>query len=215
MSTGLAYPAALPPFLAQGHTREPLAVCEAVEMDLGNSRLRRWFTSAPEFTEVATRLTQAEFDSFDAFFEEALQAGARSFYVPIAGPGFSTGVEWWEARYAGPYRAAFKAGRWRVGMRLRLLDGPFETRPLGDSLGAEGVISVDGAATLTVSRGLGGEGVISVDGDATLAALPQALAGEGVGGATADAELTLANYRSTEDADIRVTEDGARRVIEA
>ena len=190
MSSGISYPAALPAWLQSGHAREPAPVSDRVPFEYGPARMRRQFTDSFHLASVSTVLRQPDFDTFYDFHEKDLLAGARSFNVPVAGPGYSTGIEWWEAVFAGPWKAVYKldGAVWIITAQLRLIAGPFATRPQGP-LAAEGTVNVTGDASLNVLHGLGAEGAATATGDAKLDPIAQRLAAEGAASVTGDALL--------------------------
>lgn len=125
-----AYPDELPRFLLDGHGREPMALVDRVEMEVGPARQYRDFTTAPQIVSCSTRLWQSQFDAFYDFHEQVLGAAEATFYVQIAGSAYSSGIEWWEARFVGPYSTPVKSGyRYLVSFKLRLLNGPFFSKP--------------------------------------------------------------------------------------
>jgi len=215
MTTGISYPVALPYFLADGHNREPQPVADRVEMEVGVARMRRQFTLAPQFANASTWLKQAEYDAWHDFYEHDLLAGARSFHARIAGPSYISGIEWWEVR-VGPPKVVFKnGGRYLVAMRMRLLAGPYETRPAPGGLEAEAGIALDADADITVLKGLGAEASIDITADANLTPIPQALAAEATIDMTADAEVGIGAELAAEatidldaDADLTVIAGG-------
>jgi hypothetical protein len=128
-STGL-FPQTLPPFLARPHSREPLPVDENVEVDSGPDRKYRFFRNAPEVLTAALQLAQAQYDIFYLWGETDLRAWTFNFYVQVAGPEYDSGLEWWLARWVKPPKAKFENGYgYYVTGQLRLLTGPYETRP--------------------------------------------------------------------------------------
>jgi hypothetical protein len=130
MATTLSYPATLPALQAQACQRSGLTQMLRTPMETGAPRVESEFTTTPRFLQAQTLLTQAQFDAFYDFFELDLQAGALSFYIAAPGPSYSSGIEWWEAAFAAPYRAQPQpGGRYLVTMALRLIGGPSATNP--------------------------------------------------------------------------------------
>jgi len=125
-----AYPASLPPFVLDGHAREAAPVIDRGQMEVGPARGYRIFTKAPQFADCSTPpLFQVQYDALHDFYQ-AKKSGELSFYVRVSGPTYSTGVEWWEARFVGGFHAKPANGyRYVVSMRLMLLDGPFLSMP--------------------------------------------------------------------------------------
>lgn len=192
MATGIAYPAALPAWLVNGHVRQLLPVAERVSMEYGPARMRRQFRSAPHIVDVSTILVPSKFNVFYDFHEQDIQAGALSFNVRLAGPSFANGIEWWEARFVAPWKAVYKldGALWIITAQLRLLNGPYATQPGGPPLAAEatavGVID----ASLSVGNSLAAEATATVTADAKLDPIAQHLAAEATASGTVDANLS-------------------------
>jgi hypothetical protein len=153
-ATGL-FPQTLPPFLARPHTREPMAVDENVQVESGPDRKYRFFRNAPELLTVALQLTQAQFDIFFAWAETDLRAWTFNFYVQVAGPEYESGLEWWLARWVKPPKWKFENGYgYYVTGQLRLLNGPYETRPSDGECAADIDVQVMVEASLFTPKAL-------------------------------------------------------------
>jgi len=125
-----AYPVGLPGFLLDGHGREAMPLVDRVEMEVGPARQYRDFTTAPQIVSCSTLLWQSQFDAFFDFYEQTLRAAELTFYAQIAGSAYSSGLEWWESRFVGPHSEPVKNGyRYLVSFKLRLLAGPFFSKP--------------------------------------------------------------------------------------
>lgn len=122
------WPVALPAFRLLEHE---LAAGERVEVaayEAGEDRHREQFSATPWLARVATRLTQAQYDVFAAWYEGELEAGARPFDVQVQSME-GEGPEWWAAMFVEPFRNAVASGyRHAVTAQLLLLDGPYATR---------------------------------------------------------------------------------------
>jgi hypothetical protein len=125
---GKRYPATLPVFLAAGHARQMGDSLDRVPMEVGPPRNYRILTGAPEFVVVGTLLSQAQFDVFYDFVENDITQGQDLFNTRVRGGDFNTGLDWWEARFAEPYKwGARTRGFYAVSARLRLVNGPYAT----------------------------------------------------------------------------------------
>jgi hypothetical protein len=121
------YPGEIPNWWAEGHAFEDLGVADPVPFERGEDRQRRRFTWAPQIVAVSTRFTQAEFDRFDEWYEQDLQAGAQRFDARVAAQG-GDAVAWWAAQFVGPYTVTAQRARYLVQAQLLLLDGPYDER---------------------------------------------------------------------------------------
>lgn len=137
-----AWPAALPAFLLAGHALAHVGVGEQVDYEQGESRERRTDEWAPRIASVSARMTQAQFDLFDGWFETDLQAGTRRFDARVADPGSAPAyAAWWAAQFIGPYRVSAASARYTVSAELLLLDGPYAVR-VAPGLAARSVVRV-------------------------------------------------------------------------
>lgn len=122
------YPGGLPHFLRAVHNFEHIGVAEDIAFERGEDRSRQLYTFNPQLVSVSTLLTQAEFTTFDAWYEDDLRAGAVRFDVQVMSQGGHT-QPWWAAQFVGPYRwAARRVNLYDVTAELLLLDGPYATR---------------------------------------------------------------------------------------
>jgi hypothetical protein len=176
------FPDGVPLWALAGHTLSTGDGVEVTEYEQGEDRHREVFTFKPWLASVATKwLTQAQFDAFDAWFGSELEAGARNFDCPLHSLE-GVGVQWWEAKFVGPYRWEARSARYRITAELIMLDGPYAggTGPgtVGDtriapSLGASSIASsnanaifaaaafgawsvAESEATVTLDNSLGG-----------------------------------------------------------
>ena len=188
-------------FLPQPHTREPLPVTKNIEVDVGADRVLRFFSEAPEIQEVALQLLQSEFDTLYAWGETDLSAWTYNFYVELAGPEFASGLEWWLASWVEPPKWKYETGYgYYVSGSLRLLDGPFETRPSLGEFEVEAGVSVTMDANLSVSKSLAAEADVSATVDADLSDTGQTLAAEAAVSASMDASLVIGSTLASEAA---------------
>jgi hypothetical protein len=104
--------------------------------DQGEMRTRPRWRSTPDRCTVRWRFTQAQFDAFDAWYEDTLVAGALDFDVPVHRrgqlSGTSSGVTWYTAAFEGGYSVEVdKTQRYVVSATLRLLQdlGPNRVPP--------------------------------------------------------------------------------------
>lgn len=205
------YPGELPPFFATGHSFEHIGVAEDVAFERGEDRSRQIYTFNPQLVNITTELTQAQFDVFDAWFENDLCAGACRFDVLVASQG-GTGVSWWTSQFVETYKWEAFGWYYAVTARLLLLDGPYASR-VDPTLRGAMTLST-GLAALSASgsvlRGL-------MDLTTTLSAqpvLPTLRGRVDLTTTTLSGFLGNSNDRRVEDGQGRTTEHGEARTTE-
>lgn len=107
-----SWPSSLPMPTLDGYSIKPKSRTVRTDMESGPARVRRRFRRVPTVIQVAYIFDQAEFQTFEYWFENTLNGGA----------------EW----FAGP--AANGAGITTVQCRFIDSEGPYEARPLGGGL---------------------------------------------------------------------------------
>jgi hypothetical protein len=147
------FPASLPRPLADPHEFEPVDIAASRPRDAGEMRREPLYRSVPQRLAVTwPRLTQPQFDTFVAWFEDELLAGARRFDVQVAAQGGS-GPTWWTALFLRQgddmvYAVDVLPGtRYRVAAKLLLLGTPFGVR-VAPGIFASGTDGDDGSAYL-------------------------------------------------------------------
>ena len=190
-ATGL-FPQTLPPFLAKPHQRDPLPVDENVPVDSGPDRKYRFFRNAPEIATVALQLLQPTFDIFYAWGETDLRAWTFNFYVQVAGPEYDSGLEWWLARWVKPPKWKYENGYgYYVTGQLRLLTGPYETRPSAGDCAVEAEVGVTLDADLLTPKNMAAAASMTVTLDANLSKTGQQFASDVLFTLSMDASLSV------------------------
>jgi hypothetical protein len=205
-------PTGLPTALADGHGFQPLENARPRQRDQGEMRMRPRWRTTPERCTVRWRFTQAQFDLFDAWYEDTLRAGTLDFDVPVhrrgQTSGDSSGLTWYTALFEGDYACEVdKTQRYFVSATLQLLDdlGPDRVPP-----GITSTIALDFglsaqtlppllAATIELNFGL------------------QAVMPSGATGATIELDFGLAWVAGSTPpgASIRETDSGEEREVDS
>jgi hypothetical protein len=169
-------------------------------MDAGEDLARQIYTWVPKIANVGTILTQVQFDAFDTWYEQDIQAGALHFDTLVAQEGGPPkgGKSWWVGQFIAPYRwEAMHRGYYRVTAQLLLLDGPYD---------ADTVIRTE--PSLRARMAAATEFVARVTAAETLRA--RMAATTALTGFLGDPET-----RITEEDEDRITEDGITRLLES
>lgn len=205
----MALPSILPPsgvphFVESSQGITETDVYATVPTASGHSRKRPLRTAAERQVTVATpALSLAQMATFDAWFEDALQAGARAFAVPLTDED-SGGVVWWTARWLAMVPADPSNGRWNVTGTLVLSGEPSDTAPLSGDLAAEYGIDLDGSAVVIGATLLAAEYGIDLD-------VAQTLSAEyGI-----DLQAVLTSNELREDGSVELREDGTVELRES
>lgn len=103
-------PAELPAPMALQHTRADDKLFARVPVTLGTARRRRVFRSVQQTAAVQWRLTHSQVHTLMTWYEDTLQAGALSFYLPVQQRG-GGGSENIEARFAQSPRIRMVSAR--------------------------------------------------------------------------------------------------------
>lgn len=93
------------------------------EMDSGPARVRRVFTSVPEFVDVKFKFSLAELGIFEKFWKETLFHGADWFDIDLANGAGENTVQ---ARFTAPPKRSTLAREnyWTVTARLEVRNFP-------------------------------------------------------------------------------------------
>lgn len=189
----ITVPAAAPLFLASGHSVTEDSVYAPVRAATGSSRQRRVWTVTERIVTVEWLLEAAVLTDVEAWFEDVLQAGARTFSVQLRNEGAVPGFLWWEARWISFEVQMLHFGRGRVTGQLMLFgegsaEGPergvlaFEVSLPLDDVPAPVFIPVEYGMELQLPLGQG---------------------------------VVVPPTRITEDGENRITEDGELRILES
>lgn len=108
MTIAVNSPLQLPPALLEGNTFTGVDIAQTNERDQGELRRRVVYTKVPQHVTVQWLLDQYHYDIFFQWYELELNAGQRTFDLPIVAQGV-TGLArgaktvWWEAQFKEPY----------------------------------------------------------------------------------------------------------------
>lgn len=201
------WPGELPTFKVGGHAFSDQGVAEDIAYEQGEDRSRQSWSFNAQLVSASTRLTQAQFDRFVAWYEDDLRAGTLRFDAQVAQQGGTQGAftAWWEAQFVGPYRYQARSARYEVTAELLLLDGPYATRTApslrASTPGYHSVVAMPVVDTVLRASTPGSAGVEAI-------VLPPVLYANTPGSAEVVALLT-------DDAQGRLIEDGSQRLTES
>ncbi len=116
-------PSGVRPPLALAHARSDEPTFQKVEFAAGASRRRRVRTRAPETATLQWSLPLAEMALWHDWFEDTLEAGARSFACQVQGRFGSGSLQTVIARFAGPPRTVIRSG-WATISTEIVIDEP-------------------------------------------------------------------------------------------
>jgi hypothetical protein len=137
----LLMPVGLPDFKADEHVATPQPLYATVERQGGSSRRRRLFRSAPWGLDTALEVTQQQLETFYAWHETPLQAGAQPFTAKVAKIG--AGAQYWKA-WCREFTAEHQEGSTHlIRLKLRLEGDPQDTPPTLSTLSAEVASALD------------------------------------------------------------------------
>lgn len=124
MSSVRVYPEDLPAMLVDPLSFTPEPNAKERPRDQGEMRMRPRFRSVPDLCTASWIFqTQEDFDAFDEWYEDTLQAGSLDFDIQAQDRGTQYGHRWYTAQIVGDYRADVIVGpRYRVTATLRLID---------------------------------------------------------------------------------------------
>jgi hypothetical protein len=116
------WPTSLPIPLASGYQINPGDQTLRTEMEVGTPRVRRRTTARNDRVAVSWLLTEAQFDAFRDWFDDATTgiAGGSAWFTVALAVGTGTRQASVEARFAGPFTAAVDAQYWRVTATLEV-----------------------------------------------------------------------------------------------
>lgn len=113
-------PAGTPKFLASGHAVTEDSVYAPVRPATGHSRQRRVWTVTERVVAVEWFLEASLLPTVEDWFEQTLQAGARTFSVQLRNEGAAPDMLWWEVRWVTFQTEMMSLGRGRVSGQLML-----------------------------------------------------------------------------------------------
>lgn len=202
---GITAPPEAPVFLASGHSIGEDSIYGVLELATGHSRTRRKQTQSERIVNVMWHLEPAVMDAVDDWYEDDLQAGARTFAARVMSQD-SGALVWWEARWLSYETEMIHKGRGRLTGQLFLVGEasniPPDTSSLALSVGValtQGQGRVANNVSLALSIGVALTQPIALAMSIGVA-LTQPVPGE---------------QRVTEDEQDRITEDGILRETEA
>lgn len=201
-------PAAVWPFLADGHSIDEDSHYSQVGFTTGHSRARRRWTETARVVTVRWLLEEADLTAVTSWYEDTLLAGAREWSARVRkqGAGPETGL-WWRARWIDYQTEMIGLGRGIVSGRLLLIGeggvDPPETSTLAMELG---IALLDIRSTVSVPAHLAMEITIALLQPTTELAI--------------EIEVSLlmdyfvTDARLTEEGEPRITETEDNRAIE-
>lgn len=157
----LLLPSSLPDFKAGTHVITPEPLYSPVPRQGGTDRRRRVFTSTPRQLQAELEVDQVGLETFFAWYEGALQAGAASFAAKVAKVG--AGAEYWEAcglQYTAEHG---EGGLHIIRLTARLKGTPSDTAPTSTTLRAEAACALSVYLLAGYEYALTAEAVAALD----------------------------------------------------
>lgn len=112
------YPSVLPLPQTTGYGQTPKNNTLRTEMESGNARQRKRFTSSPTEYSATFRFTQDQFAIFEAWYKHQANEGANYFEIELLG---GLGLQVQEARFTQQYDAPIISGNtWEVNTVLEI-----------------------------------------------------------------------------------------------
>lgn len=116
------WPTTLPAPMAQGYSIDPIDPVIRTDMEVGAVRARRRSAARQDKVGVAWAFSDTQLQTFREWFDDdatGAAGGSAWFYIALkVGKGGSTTEE---ARFTGPFKAAFLGGdRWQVTATLEV-----------------------------------------------------------------------------------------------
>lgn len=169
MSTGIRFPVSLPVPGRPGYGDTEETTRSEFRPEVGMGRRRQKYRSTPRIFEVEWTFKQAQYEQFDAWWQNVLQGGALPFDIQLLDN--SETLSWFTVYWLGEYEAEVVGVMdWRVRGRLRATAATFgTTRASGtDELGGRATLAVTGVADILVSTALRGAASIGATGTGRL-----------------------------------------------
>lgn len=138
----LLLPADLPPFKAGNHVLTPNGVYGQVERHAGASRRRKVFRTPTWDLQTELEVSQAQMETFFAWHEGPLEAGAQPFTAYVAKIG--AGRQYWKAYIVSVTAEHLPGNLHSIKLRLLLVDDALvsDTAPVLTSLTGEATASL-------------------------------------------------------------------------
>lgn len=131
MTSYIFFPEDLPlPIVSGGDSFEN--VRSRVEMEVGPTRQRRHYRTAPRRFTYTWEFTQAEYAEFDDWWQNAIQGSVLPFNIRLLDDDQS--LLWFEVYWLGSYKSEIVdtfSKAWRVSGTLRIIGQGSSTRPVG------------------------------------------------------------------------------------
>jgi hypothetical protein len=138
-------PPGTPVFLAEGHDVEDISRHAQVRFATGHGRARPVRSALNSIISVEWFLEAAQLADVRAWYEDGLEAGARSFSAYLK--RFGAGMYWREARWLNFETEMLHFGRGRVSGRLFLFGPEYNTGPTVNDLAVEVLFPLQASAT--------------------------------------------------------------------
>lgn len=146
-------PAGTPPFKAEGLALQRKPQDAHWTPAQGTQRKRRVRTSAPNTAQVAWRLTYAQMQAVEHWFEVVLQVGSRAFSAELTSET-GAGTQWWRAEWLDMPVFDPRNGYWLCTGTLLLTGDPSDVRPYSPDLYVEFGVALVGTVGLQVGKPL-------------------------------------------------------------
>lgn len=157
MASGIRTPVevGLPSSESYGDTYEETR--SRTEMDTGSPRMRNKMRTAPRLFDVSWKLTQADYQAFDSWFQDTIKGGLMEFDIQLLDD--TEDLVWYTARFVdGTYTATIDAwDNWIVSGTVRALGDPFEVRvPATDEIEGRVAFRMTNTGAMVVGKALFG-----------------------------------------------------------
>lgn len=120
------WPTNLPVPIIDGYTIEPQQTFIRTDMDQGQARQRRRFTTAPTVYQVSWMMDENEFGIFESWYRDEADNGAAWFDVSLRN---GKGMQTVEARFMQSWSSAFLGyPYYRLSAQLEVRNRPIDTR---------------------------------------------------------------------------------------
>lgn len=148
-------PPGTPVFLADGHDVEDVSRYAQVRFATGHGRARPARSSLDSIVSVEWFLEAAQMNDVYAWYEDGLEAGARTFSAYLK--RFGSGMFWREARWLNFETEMLHFGRGRASGRLFLFGPEYTQGPTINDLAVEILFPLRASATATTISDLTAE----------------------------------------------------------
>ena len=149
-------PSGLPLPLARGHGQAIDDQFDLVPVAQGEGRKRRIYTTSNRTVDLIWLLTEEQMLLWDAWYEDTLDRGNRTFACPVHKLGASD-IEYWTGQFIEPPNEtpiASPTGLWEISVSVLLTGSPSDTLPDTGVLALAVVVSLGGTAVLYVPNPL-------------------------------------------------------------